>query len=160
MLVIYIGITALNNGVFMRVRIKKVLENNKIFLKDVLNNSVEEFLLKMTEMGPSSVFKKLNRNYNWIATNPTEGWCGQMTRFLKDYQLIPDGYSPCCNDDKYHYYLVSTNNDFIDLTIYQMIDYKNISDDDVIEYDCNKAKFNPVRTKSTKDAMKLAEKFL
>ena len=50
-------------------------------------------------MGPSNAFLDKYRNglknnsiKQWEASNPTHGWCAQMTRFLKDYQLIPDGY--------------------------------------------------------------------
>lgn len=144
----------------MEVSIKNVLKNNHDFLIDSMNITVEKFLRKMEEVGPSSAFKKINKSYSWQPSNPTEGWCGQMTRFLKDYDLIPDGYWACCNDDRYHYYLVNANNEVIDLTIYQMIDYKNVTSNDVINYDCNKARFYPVKSESTKDAMKLKNIFL
>ena len=144
----------------MKVRIINVLKNNKKFLKDYLNISVKEFLNKMAEIGPSNTFKGKNNAYHWKASNPTEGWCGQMTRFLRDYKLIPNGYSACCNSDKYHYYLVNTTNDVIDLTIYQMIDYKYVTKNELINYDCVKARFNPVKCESTKDAIRLKHAFL
>jgi hypothetical protein len=144
----------------MEVKIENVLKNNQNFLKNSLNITVEDFLITMRKIGPSTAFKKINKSYSWQPSNPTEGWCGQMTRFLKDYDLIPNGYWACRNDDKYHYYLVDANNEVIDLTIYQMIDYTKVTGNDVINYDCNKARFNPVKDESTKDAMRLKEKFL
>ena len=144
----------------IEVLIKSVLNNNQKFLQKVFNLSVDEYLEKMCLAGPSETFFKKYRSDEWSCTNPTRGWCGQMTRFLRDYKLAPDGYIPYCDNEKNHYYFINQNNEVLDLTIYQGINMKVITEKDVYKYDFKKAQFYPVKTESTKDAMRLKEIFI
>ena len=143
----------------IKVLLKQVLNNNRKYLKDVFELTEDTYLEIMSTMGPSNAFRdkyknglKNNSIEQWETANPTRGWCAQMTRFLKDYQLIPEGYTAYCDDSKDHYYFINENDEVIDLTIYQA-GYSN--PDDVIEYYFNKARFRWVPTESSKDAMKL-----
>jgi hypothetical protein len=104
-----------------------VLKNNEKFLKDVFHLSVDKYLAIMSTVGPSKSFlKKYRKELNdgsilpWSSTNSTRGWCAQMTRFLKTYDLIPKGYLPYRDSCKNHYYLINgATGPVIDLTIYQ-----------------------------------------
>jgi hypothetical protein len=144
----------------IEVQIKSVLDNNQKFLQKVFNLSVEKYFEKMCVAGPSETFLRKYRSEEWSCSNPTRGWCGQMTRFLRDYKLAPDDYIPYCDSEKNHYYFINQANEVLDLTIYQGINMIAISEKDVYKYDFNKARFNPVKTESTKDAMKLKKIFL
>ena len=148
----------------MKVRYEQVLDNNRKFLKDVFDLSEEKYLEIMSAIGPSSAFtSKYRSDLNncsiapWEASNPTRGWCAQMTRFLKDFRLIPEGDIAYCDDSEDHYYFINDRDEVIDLTIYQL-SYSN--SDDVIPYSFNSARFRPVRTKSSKDAIRLNNCFI
>ena len=82
----------------IKVLLKQVLNNNRKYLKDVFELTEDTYLEIMSAMGPSNAFRdkyknglKNNSIEQWETANPTRGWCAQMTRFLKDYQLIPEG---------------------------------------------------------------------
>ncbi len=147
----------------LRVSLRAVLLNNRRFLRDVFNLSENQFLKEMSTIEPSRAFKAWSKstqtadsNTRWDSSNPTYGWCAQMTRFLKEYHLIPAGFVAYCDNDKAHYYFINEENEVIDLTIYQAR-YSNPNE--LIEYDFNKARFNPVSTTSSKDAMRLYDHF-
>ena len=147
----------------MQVPLREVLSNNRSFLKDSFQLSEEEYLDIMSTIGPSSAFKSKYKSHRrggsftqWDPSNPTRGWCAQMTRFLRDYCLIPKGYVAYCDENRDHYYFINDQDKIIDLTIYQA-GYSKPGD--LVPYHRIKAMFNLVKAKSTKDAMRLYEVF-
>jgi len=139
-------------------RLAKVHYNNEKFVTTTLDISMERFFELMSEAAPSVQFlRKYGKNHNWSIKNPTRGWCGQMTRFLRDCKLIPNGFSPYKDNTGDHYYLANKETgEIIDLTIYQMQHGK----DNTIEYPLNRANFNPMkRGTTTKDVQTLMELF-
>ena len=137
----------------MQKSIDEILQENNAYLKEHFGLNVDEFLSIMGNAGPSNVFKKKHPDYNWKPDNPTEGWCAQLNRFLKDFNHLPKGFQVFKNNNGLHYYLYDGKNTIIDLTIYQFSGKQSIN------YDCKHAKFNPVPNKSTKDAINLSRLF-
>lgn len=127
----------------------EIEKRNEIFLRDILNLSLEEYFKKLASAGkPKGYAENI-----WNEKNPTAGRCGSVIGALRLSNKIPENYIPCGQNEPNggsHFYLINKlTNEVIDPTSYQMSqEYK---------YENYHTKFLPQISKNVEDTLNALE---